>query len=356
MAGLTKNASIVLQTCPKFLPRRACPFSWGPHLLLADWPVAFIPPPLRGPAGCGPGKPTSTFFFAQELAIINISIVSLVPTWSRAPTSAVRIEQDKMPRLTVLPTAITAPSRVLGAFPHRRSFLNTTRSLTTESTGTKTPAPPEATRDDTTPVPNRVARVRPRQLTYLVGRTATKNICVYNDVKSGGTRKFTIIRKIEGNAQDLKQDLINELRFKKDDVNVNPVTGNVHIKVRVDIVPFVVVNLETRYQDFPLTLSTGLPRSGGEIMARGTRILGDQERWRQYGGHATPLSTEMTPVWERSWATLPLAKYQSVGHCMRRRPFIRTGVAPRFKGMFHGTVQGSYAARHCKAKHRHVHV
>lgn len=71
-----------------------------------------------------------------------------------------------------------------------------------------------------------------RPLTYRVERTKSGNLSVYNDSKSGGTRKFTIIQRIEGNRQDLKKHIIAELGFKKEDVNVNPVTGSVTIKVR----------------------------------------------------------------------------------------------------------------------------
>ncbi|KAF3763252.1 hypothetical protein M406DRAFT_20426, partial [Cryphonectria parasitica EP155] len=67
-------------------------------------------------------------------------------------------------------------------------------------------------------------------LTYLVERTASKNLPVYDDVRSGGTRKQTLIKKIVGNTQDLKSDIIEELKFKKEDVKINPVTGQVVIK------------------------------------------------------------------------------------------------------------------------------
>lgn len=62
-------------------------------------------------------------------------------------------------------------------------------------------------------------------------RTTSWNLPVYYDVRSGGTRKTTRIRKIVGNAQDLKKDLIEDFKFKKDDVSVNPVTGHVVVKV-----------------------------------------------------------------------------------------------------------------------------
>lgn len=62
-------------------------------------------------------------------------------------------------------------------------------------------------------------------------RTVSKNLPVYEDAKSGGTRKFTQIRKVVGNGQHLKRDIIQELGFKKDDVSVNPVTLHVIVKV-----------------------------------------------------------------------------------------------------------------------------
>lgn len=66
-------------------------------------------------------------------------------------------------------------------------------------------------------------------------RTASNNVSTYNETRSGGTRKETVIKKIVGNVQDLKKDIVAELKFKKDDVNINPVTGHIKIKVRRDM-------------------------------------------------------------------------------------------------------------------------
>ncbi|PSR81945.1 ribosomal protein L49/IMG2, partial [Coniella lustricola] len=66
--------------------------------------------------------------------------------------------------------------------------------------------------------------------TYTVERTASKNVPVYDDKRAGGTRRLTLIKKVVGNAQDLKNDIISDLHFNKDDVSVNPVTGHVVIK------------------------------------------------------------------------------------------------------------------------------
>lgn len=54
---------------------------------------------------------------------------------------------------------------------------------------------------------------------------------MYDDSKSGGTRKFTQVRKIIGNKQDFKKDVIEELGFKMEDVVINPVTLHLIIKV-----------------------------------------------------------------------------------------------------------------------------
>lgn len=120
------------------------------------------------------------------------------------------------------------PRQAVAASSLKPILFNTTRFLTTESA-----APTEAVNSPTLSAQKPVTSTQaPRQLTYAVGRTASNNVSVYNDKRSGGTRKETTIKKIQGNAQDLKKDLINELQFKKDDVNVNPVTGHVKIKVR----------------------------------------------------------------------------------------------------------------------------
>lgn len=95
-------------------------------------------------------------------------------------------------------------------------------------TPTPTPTPFEAPTSASPPA----AAPKIRKLTYRVGRTASNNLAVYDSAKSGGTNKFTQVKKISGNAQDLKKDVIAELGFKKDEVAVNPVTGHLIIKVK----------------------------------------------------------------------------------------------------------------------------
>lgn len=121
-------------------------------------------------------------------------------------------------------SATAAPSRLL----FRSSFLTTTRLLTTEASS--------ASRTSSTPPPSSQASPsasprQPRQLTYLVERTPSKNFSVYNDARAGGTKKQTVVKKIVGDARALKDEIAEELHFPKDDVTINPVTGHIKIKV-----------------------------------------------------------------------------------------------------------------------------
>ena len=66
---------------------------------------------------------------------------------------------------------------------------------------------------------------------YQVGRTRTKNLPVYEDLKGSGTLKLTKIQKLSGDSMVLKTELENYLRPKAAYVKVNPVTQHVIIKV-----------------------------------------------------------------------------------------------------------------------------
>ncbi|KAG6353379.1 hypothetical protein INS49_007459 [Diaporthe citri] len=120
-------------------------------------------------------------------------------------------------------TATAAPSRLL----FRPSFVASARFLTTEAASTsQTPStpPPSSPASSTATPPQR------KQLTYLVERTPTKNLSVYNDARAGGTKKQTVVKKIVGDARALRDEIVEELQFPRDDVKINPVTGHVKIK------------------------------------------------------------------------------------------------------------------------------
>ncbi|KUI66036.1 54S ribosomal protein img2, mitochondrial [Cytospora mali] len=134
-----------------------------------------------------------------------------------------------MIRQIPLRTATVAPSRLL----FRPSSFTTTRFLTTETTtpatqrtSTPPPSPPATLQASATAAPI----TPPRQLSYLVERTASRNFSVYNDTRSGGSKKQTVVKKIVGDAQALRNDITSELGFTKDCVKINPVTGHIKIK------------------------------------------------------------------------------------------------------------------------------
>lgn len=129
--------------------------------------------------------------------------------------------------LRQLPTraATAAPSRLL----FRPSFVASARFLTTESTPSPTsqasPPPPPSSPASSSSSPQK------NQLSYLVERTPSKNLSVYNDARAGGTKKQTVVKKIVGDSRALRDELVEELQFPRDDVKINPVTNHIKIKV-----------------------------------------------------------------------------------------------------------------------------
>lgn len=187
-----------------------------------------------------------------------------------------------MLRQVPLRAAAAAPKLVVSATISRPFPFQTTRFLSTESAAT--------TQAANSPSQPQEAAPSPRQLTYLVERTASNNISVYNDKRSGGTRKETTIKKVVGNAQHLKRDLIDELKFKKDDVNVNPVTGHVKIKVRRNRL-VLCYNLICNFGHFADS-SVGLPLGPSQDLVRSSRFLDGKEGRRIYAllGHMRPVT------------------------------------------------------------------
>ncbi|KAJ9144631.1 hypothetical protein NKR23_g5847 [Pleurostoma richardsiae] len=93
------------------------------------------------------------------------------------------------------------------------------RALTTATTASSSSQAPPATASP--------AR-KPRP--FIVARTPSNNLAVYQDARSGGTNKFTLIRKVGGDARALRQALLEELPFADGDVRLNPVTGHISVK------------------------------------------------------------------------------------------------------------------------------
>ncbi|KAI8381332.1 ribosomal protein L49/IMG2 [Radiomyces spectabilis] len=66
---------------------------------------------------------------------------------------------------------------------------------------------------------------------YFVSRTANKGLPVYSEFKNGGTQQLTIIRRIEGNAEALKNEILPLFPdAPKDHIRINPTNNHIIIK------------------------------------------------------------------------------------------------------------------------------
>ena len=65
---------------------------------------------------------------------------------------------------------------------------------------------------------------------YHVSRTPSNNLPVYQDIRNGGTRKETIVRKLAGDAGSLRDELRILLGVEDERVWVGKVTGHVYVK------------------------------------------------------------------------------------------------------------------------------
>jgi large subunit ribosomal protein L49 len=69
---------------------------------------------------------------------------------------------------------------------------------------------------------------------YFVRRTSPGNLPVYHTKKRGGNLRETKIRKIEGNIMVLRDQLQKALGVESKEVNINPLTHDIIIKVSMD--------------------------------------------------------------------------------------------------------------------------
>ncbi|KAG4305451.1 hypothetical protein PORY_001007 [Pneumocystis oryctolagi] len=65
---------------------------------------------------------------------------------------------------------------------------------------------------------------------YVVRRTRFGGLPVYSDIKGGGTKFQTIIRRVEGNVHELYKKLVKELELKEKEAYVNHLTKHIIIK------------------------------------------------------------------------------------------------------------------------------
>lgn len=124
----------------------------------------------------------------------------------------------------------TAPTRRFLA-----PAISSPRLLTTASSASQpTDAPPAPTQTSADPSATTATLTKTNpisRLPYLVSRTPSNNLPIYQDCKRGGNFKVTHLKKVAGNAQVLKSGLAAELSLKPDQIRVNPVTGHIEIRV-----------------------------------------------------------------------------------------------------------------------------
>lgn len=88
------------------------------------------------------------------------------------------------------------------------------------------PATPKPLLTPATPDPAAIAT-----LPYHIHRTPSQQLPVYKLAKRGGSLKQTRVRKVEGDVQALRGDLMAALGLGEAEVRVNPLTGHVLLKV-----------------------------------------------------------------------------------------------------------------------------
>lgn len=133
------------------------------------------------------------------------------------------------------------------AAPTRRfiapSGIASTRLLTTASPSQPTDAPPAPTQTSadqpsatattkttiTATIATETETANPAP--YLVSRTPSQNLPIYQDGKRGGNLKVTHLKKVAGDAQALKRDLAAALSLRPDQIRLNPVTGHIEMMV-----------------------------------------------------------------------------------------------------------------------------
>jgi large subunit ribosomal protein L49 len=149
--------------------------------------------------------------------------------FAHVPRVILTTSTDIMLRQTLLRRA-AAPSRffnlqtpsVLSSVPFCRRITTSTDSSPSTPPPTSPADLPAFTSTQSTPA------ARPP---YLVSRTPSLFLPVYQDTKRGGNKKLTVLKKIEGDVRALKEDLKTELKLEDGQIKINHVTGHIEIVV-----------------------------------------------------------------------------------------------------------------------------
>lgn len=106
-------------------------------------------------------------------------------------------------------------------------FLSSAASPDSPSTSSTSSSPVQSTTLAAESIPN----PRSAPLPYRVARTPSSKLPIYVHAKSGGTRKETKLRKIEGDIDTLRIQLRDALMMNDKDININRLTNHIIIKV-----------------------------------------------------------------------------------------------------------------------------
>jgi large subunit ribosomal protein L49 len=112
---------------------------------------------------------------------------------------------------------------ILQRFLSTSASSNPRSSAASSSPAQSTPSAPEST---SKPISS--------HLPYRVERTPSSNLPIYVYAKSGGTRKETRLRKIEGDIDTLRVQLRDALKVDDKDIVINRLTQHIVIKVSHD--------------------------------------------------------------------------------------------------------------------------
>ena len=133
-----------------------------------------------------------------------------------------------LPFLSPLPLPWPNAFRRLLQWRHLSSQPHQFRSKSSPPCPSKTTASPSAP----TNIQNSAqARDPPSPLPYHVHRTASQELPIYHLAKRGGNLHQTRIRKIEGNVERLREEIVKSLGIRGDLAVINRLTGHIIIKV-----------------------------------------------------------------------------------------------------------------------------
>lgn len=150
--------------------------------------------------------------FDREIDFCFIKLFTMTLTHTKA------LKYLPFLRPLALPRAST-----LQRFLSTSASSNPRSSNASSSPAQSTPSAPEST---SKPVSS--------HLPYRVERTPSSNLPIYVYAKSGGTRKETRLRKIEGDIDTLRVQLRDALKVDDKDIVINRLTQHIVIKVSHD--------------------------------------------------------------------------------------------------------------------------